>query len=182
MRHPAVSRESSGREDQTRRANQTRKTAWRSTSLNLVPDTSTTLLRAHTRSIPKLPQRKRLCESAPSSSCRENRSVALEPAATLHVASTHAGEGAPLNEGFTKNMLAPTSSACYPSLAPLPLALWGVETLLCVHVPRRISPSSKSQWARTKSRQAVVRSARASDAMNPAYSMARWRMGDVAND
>ena len=102
--------------------------------MRFIPDTSTSLFRAFTRSIPKLPQRNKTtsghCES--SSCCNENRSVTLAPAVTLHVAITHAGEDTVLKKDLQG--AGTTSLAYYPSR----LFLWlpgrkDVHTLLCVH-------------------------------------------------
>ncbi len=92
--------------------------------IRCIPDTSISLLRAHTRNIPKLPQRKRMpsrhCES--SSCCNENRSVTLDPAVTIHVASMHAGKSMVLIKD--SRWQSPTSIERYASN----LSLWLSDT------------------------------------------------------
>jgi hypothetical protein len=108
----------------------------------------------------------------------------LDPAVTIHVASTHAGDSMVLSKD--SRWQSPTSIERYASN----LSLWLsgtkdmlVHTLSCMHacIPWRIQ-GSQLQAAPTRSQQAVVMSARASDAMKPAYSMTRLRIGDVADD
>jgi hypothetical protein len=67
-------------------------------------------------------------------------------------------------------------------LRPLSLALWN-ERYACKHacIPWRVS-GSQLHAAPIRSKQVVVMSDRASDAMKPAYSMTRLRIGDVADD
>jgi hypothetical protein len=123
---------------------QTQEIATRSKyEMRCIPDTSISLLRAHTRNIPKLPQRKKMpsrhCKS--SSCCNENRSVTLDPAVTIHVASAHAGEIMVLIKD--SRWQSPTSIETYAST----LSLWLcgtkdmlVHTLLhaCVHTLENI--------------------------------------------
>ncbi len=108
----------------------------------------------------------------------------LDPAVTIHVASTHAGDSMVLTKD--SRWQSPTSIERYASN----LSLWLsgtkdmlVHTLSCIYacIPWRIQ-GSQLQAAPTRSQQAVVMSARASDAMKPAYSMTRLRIGDVADD